>query len=70
MVMILYYSILIPLQATVILIWYIVNEITKDEEEWYKFSSTSLIMVLTQVYACHCPLFLNIALASYTAIAT
>ena len=50
MVMILYYSLLIPLQATVILIWYIVNKITKDDkEEWYKFSSTSLIMVLTQV---------------------
>ena len=44
------YSVLTPLQAIGILIWYIVNEIINNEEEkWYKYSRASLIMVLTQV---------------------
>ena len=44
------YSVLTPLQAIGILIWYIVNEITDNEEgEWYRFSATSLITVLTEV---------------------
>ena len=44
------YSILTPLQAIGILIWYIVREIIENEEEkWYKYSRASLIMVLTQV---------------------
>lgn len=43
-------SILTPLQAIGILIWYVVREIVENEEEkWYKFSRASLIMVLTQV---------------------
>ena len=50
--LLLYYhdSILTPIQAIGILIWYIVNEIVNNEDEpWYKFSRASLIMVLTQV---------------------
>ena len=44
------YSILTPLQAIGILIWYIINEITNNEEgEWYRFSTTSLTTVLTEV---------------------
>ena len=44
------YSVLTPLQAFGILIWYFVNEITdKEEGEWYKFSATSLITVITEV---------------------
>ena len=44
------YSILTPLQAIGILIWYIVREIIENEEEkWYRYSRASLIMVLTQV---------------------
>ena len=47
------YSILIPLQAIGILIWYVIDEIIKDEEEkWYGLSRTSLLMVLTQVCDC------------------
>lgn len=43
-------SILTPIQAVGIIIWYIVNEIiNNDEEKWYKYSRGSLIMVLTQV---------------------
>ena len=43
-------SILTPLQAVCILIWYIVREIIENEEEkWYRYSRASLIMVLTQV---------------------
>lgn len=43
-------SILTPIQAIGILIWYIVSEIVDNEEEkWYKYSRASLIMVLTQV---------------------
>ena len=43
-------SVITPLQAIGILIWYIVNEIINNEEEkWYKYSRASLIMVLTQV---------------------
>ena len=44
------HSVLTPLQAFGILIWYFVNEITdKEEGKWYKFSTTSLITVLTEV---------------------
>lgn len=45
-----YYSILTPLQASGILIWYIVREISENEEEkWYKFTRGSLFTVLTEV---------------------
>ena len=44
------YSVLSPLQAIGILLWYIIREIVDNEDEtWYKYSSASLIMVLTQV---------------------
>ena len=44
------HSILTPLQAIGILIWYVVREIMENEEEkWYKYSRASLIMVITQV---------------------
>ena len=47
------HSVLTPLQAFGILIWYFINEITdKEEGEWYKFSTTSLITVLTEVAIC------------------
>ena len=47
------HSVLTPLQAFGILIWYFVNEITdKEEGEWYKFSTSSLITVLTEVTIC------------------
>ena len=43
-------SVLTPLQAIGILIWYVVNEIVDNEEEkWYKFSRASLITVITEV---------------------
>ena len=49
-IVIITFSILTPLQAVGILIWYIVREIIDNEEEkWYRYSRASLIMVLTQV---------------------
>ena len=54
MVIILHCSILTPLQAVGFLMWYVVIKIVDDEEEkWYKFSTSSLIMVLTQVANVH-----------------
>ena len=48
--MVLCASVLTPLQAIGILIWYVVREIIEnEEEEWYKFSRASLLMVLAQV---------------------
>jgi len=44
------YSVLTPLQAIGILLWYVIREIVDNEDEtWYKYSRASLIMVLTQV---------------------
>ena len=43
-------SIVCPIQAFGILIWYIVYEIVEnDDEKWYKFTRGSLLMVLSQV---------------------
>ena len=47
-------SVLTPLQAIGILLWYIILEIVDNEDEtWYKYSRGSLIMVLTQVMTSH-----------------
>ena len=42
------YSVISPIQAVVILLWYYTWEIV-DEDEWYKFTGESLIMVFSQV---------------------